>query len=103
MALSDSELTNRPRTAAVLGVLPAHIIKASGQSYCKHEQDTDRCDRNSTSIEGRRGKGLCPKSSTPLGGFAGEVYAWLEYVDPKREAGKFIQRITKETLRATEA
>ena len=29
--------------------------------------------------------------------------AWLVYVDPKHEAGKLIQRITKGTLRATEA
>ena len=41
--------------------------------------------------------------STPLGGFAREVAACLGYVDPKHEAGKLIQRITKETLRATEA
>ena len=41
--------------------------------------------------------------STPLGGFAREVAAWLGYVDPKHEAGKLIQRITKGTLRTTEA
>ena len=33
--------------------------------------------------------------------FAREVAAWLGYVDPEHEAGKLIQRITKETLRAT--
>ena len=32
-----------------------------------------------------------------------EIAAWLGYVDPKHEAGKLIQRMTKETLRATEA
>ena len=37
---------------------------------------------------------------TPIRGF---VAAWLGYVDPKHEAGKLIQRITKGTLRATEA
>ena len=31
------------------------------------------------------------------------VAAWLGYVDPKHEAGKLIQRITKGTFRATEA
>ena len=36
-------------------------------------------------------------------GFAREVAAWLEYVDPKHAAGKWLQRITKGTLRATEA
>ena len=37
--------------------------------------------------------------STPLGGCA----TWLEHVDPMHEAGKKLQRITKGTLRATEA
>ena len=52
------------------------------------------------------GERLYPKSwsgNTPLGGLAREVAAWLGYVDPKYEAGKLIQRITKGTLRATEA
>ena len=41
--------------------------------------------------------------STPIGGFAREVAAWLGYVDLKHEAGKLIQRITKGVHRATEA
>ena len=41
--------------------------------------------------------------STAHVGFAREVAAWLGYVDPKNEAGKLIHRITKGTLRATEA
>ena len=36
-------------------------------------------------------------------GLAREVAAWLVYVDLKHEAGKLIQRITKETLGAIEA
>ena len=54
----------------------------------------------------RDGERLYPKNwsgSTPLGGFARDVAAWLGYVDPKHEAGKLIQRITKGALRATEA
>ena len=35
--------------------------------------------------------------------FTREIAAWLGYVDPKHEAGKWIQPITKGTLRATEA
>ena len=31
------------------------------------------------------------------------VAAWVEYVDPKHEAGKLIQRIMRGTFRATEA
>ena len=31
------------------------------------------------------------------------VAAWVEYVDPKHEAGKLIQRIMRGTSRATEA
>ena len=38
-----------------------------------------------------------------LAGFAREIAAWLEYVGPKNEAGKHIQRITKGTLWATGA
>ena len=38
-----------------------------------------------------------------LGGFAREIAARLVYVDLKLEAGKLTQRITKGTLRATEA
>ena len=38
-----------------------------------------------------------------LGGFSREVAAWQGYVDPKHEAGKLMQRITKGTLRAAEA
>ena len=52
------------------------------------------------------GERLDPKSwpgGTPVGGFAREVAAWLGCVDTKHEAGKLIQRITKGTLRATEA
>ena len=52
------------------------------------------------------GARLYPKSwsgSTPIGGFTREVAAWLGYIDPEHEAGKLIQRITKGTLRATEA
>ena len=51
------------------------------------------------------GERLCPKSwsdNTPFGGLAREVAAWLGFVDPKHE-GKLIQRITKGTVRATEA
>ena len=52
------------------------------------------------------GERLFPKSwsgSTSVAGFARGIAAWLEYDDPKHEAGKLIQRITKKTLRATEA
>ena len=38
-----------------------------------------------------------------MGGLAREIAAWLGYVDPEHVAGKLIQRITKGTLRATEA
>ena len=52
------------------------------------------------------GERLYPKTwsgSTPLGGFAREIAAWLEYVDPKHKAGRLTQQITKGTIRATEA
>ena len=52
------------------------------------------------------GERLCPKSwsgNAPLGRLSREVAAWLGCVDPKHEAEKRIQWITKMTLRATEA
>ena len=58
------------------------VITESGQPCREHEQAEER---------------------TPLGGFPREIAAWVGYVDPKHEAGKLIQRITKGTLRATEA
>ena len=57
-------------------------------------------------LRSKDGERLFPKSwsgNTPLGGLAREVAAWLGYVDPKHEARKLIQRITKEALRTTEA
>ena len=65
-----------------------------------------RIDATGSRLRLKDGERLCPKSwlgSTTLGGFAREVAAWLRYVDPKHEVGKLIQRITKGTLRATEA
>ena len=49
---------------------------------------------------------LYPKSwseNTLLEGLALEVAAWLGYVDPKHEVGMLNPRMTKVTLRATEA
>ena len=54
-------------------------------------------------IEGRRTTPPEELGNTALGGLAREVAAWLGHFDPKHEAGKYIQRITKGTLRATEA
>ena len=65
-----------------------------------------RVDATGNRLRLKDGERLYPKSwsgSTSLGGFAHEVAACLGYVDPKHEAGKLIQRITKGTLRATEA
>ena len=47
----------------------------------------------------KEGERLYPKSwsgSTPIGGFAREVAAWLGYIDPAHEAGKLIQRSRRE-------
>ena len=65
-----------------------------------------RSDATGNRLRLKDGKRVNPKSwsgNTPLGGLAREVAAWVGYVDPKHEAGKLIQRITKGTLRATEA
>ena len=65
-----------------------------------------RSDATGSRLRLKDGERLYPKNwsgNTPLGGLAREVAAWLGYVHPKHKAGKLIQRITKGTLRATEA
>ena len=65
-----------------------------------------RTDATVSRLRLKDGERLYPKNwsgGTPIGGFAREVGAWLGYVDPKHDPGKMIQRITKGTLRATEA
>ena len=65
-----------------------------------------RIDATGNRLRLKDGERLCPKTwsgSTPLGGFAREIAACLGYVDPKHEAGKLTQQITKGTIRATEA
>ena len=63
-----------------------------------------RSDVTGSRLRLKDGERLYPKSwsGNTLGGLAREVAAWLGYVDPKHEAVKLIQRITKGTLRATE-
>ena len=64
-----------------------------------------RSDATGNRLRLKDGERLYPKSwsgSTPLGGLARKIAAWLEYIDPKHETGKLIHLITKGTLRATE-
>ena len=80
----------------------------STQSLANAIESIGRTRTEATAVRLRLkdGERLYPKSwsgTTPLGGFAREVAAWLRYIDPTHEAGKLIQRITKGTLRATEA
>ena len=118
--IRNSELANCPRTAAVLGELAAQWHKMMG-TLQRVEQEAvssqnianaienigrTRTDATVSRLRLKEGERLYPKSwsgGTPIGGFPREVAAWLGYVDPKHEAGKLIQRITKGTLRATEA
>ena len=112
----NSELTNCPRTAAVLGESAAQWQQTmeslprvqqeavSSQSLAKAIENIGRAraDAAASRLRWKDGERLYPKSwsgSAPIGGVA----AWLGFVDPKHEAGKVIQRITKGTLRATEA
>ena len=115
----NSDLTNCPRTA-VLGELAAQWQQMMG-TLQRIEQEAVSSQSLANAIESisrtrtdviagqlrlKDGERLCPKSrsgSTPVGGFAREVVAWLWYIDPDHVAGKLIQRITKGTLSATEA
>ena len=116
----NSELTSCPRTAAVLGELAANWQQMMGtlqrvEQEAVSSQSLDnaiesigrtRTEATPSRLRLKDGERLHPKSwsgSTPIGGFAREVAAWLGYIDPTQEAGKLIQRITKGTLRATEA
>ena len=118
--LLNSELTSCPRTAAVLGELAAQrqqmMVKlqrveqetVSSQNLASAIENLSktRSDVTGSRLRLKDGERLYPKSwsgNTPFGCLAREVAAWLGYVDPKHEARKWIQRITKETLRATEA
>ena len=65
-----------------------------------------RSDATGSRLRLKDGERLYPKSwsgKTRLGVLSREVAARLGYVDPKHEVRKLIQRITKGTLRATEA
>ena len=110
----NSELTNCPRTAAVLGDFSTQWqqmvgdsaasrtrdcdIAEPGHRYREHAQDTDRYNGKSTATEGRR----ATLSEEPVGQHitrrvrAREIAGWLRYVDPKPEAVKLMQQITKE-------
>ena len=116
----NSELANCPRTAAVLGELATQWQQMMGtlqrveqeavpsQSLAKAIKSIGRTRTEVTAgrLRLKDGERLYPKSwssTTPPGGFAREVAAWLGYIDPTPEAGKLIQQITKGTLRATEA
>ena len=106
-----SELTNCPRTAAVLGELAVQwrqmmgalqrveqeSVSSQNLAYAIDTLSKTRSDVTGSRLRLKDGERLHPKSwsgNTPLGGFAREVAAWL---------GKLIQRITNGTLRATEA
>ena len=65
-----------------------------------------RIDATGNRLRLKDGKRIHPKSwsdSTSLARFACEIAAWLRYVDPKHETGKFKQEITEGTFRASEA
>ena len=116
----NSEQANCPRTAAVLGELATQWQQMMGtlqriQQKAVSSQNMgnaiENIRRTRSEVTGGRlrlkdGERLYPKSwsgNTPPGGLAREVAAWLGFLDPKHEAGKLFQRITKGTLRATEA
>ena len=95
----NSELTNCPRTAAVLGELAAQWQQTMGtlqrveqeavssQSLANAIESIGRTRTEATAgrLRLKDGERLYPKSwsgSTPIGGFARDVAAWLGYIDP---------------------
>ena len=101
----NSEVTNCPRTAAVLRELATQWQQMMG-SLQRDEQETvspqhlakafenmtrTRIDMTGNGLRLKDGERLQKKSwsgSTPLGGCAREVAAWLGYVDREHETGK---------------
>ena len=103
------ELTNCPRTVAVLGELAAQwqqIMRTLQQveqettssqnlAYAIENLSRTRSDATGSRLRLKDGERLYPKTwsgNTPLGGLARRCWG---YVDPKHEAGKLLQRITK--------
>ena len=81
-------------------------VSSQIMAYAFENLSKTRSDVAGSRLRTKDGERFYPKSwsgNTPLGGLVREVAAWLVYVDPKHEAWKLIQRITKGTLRATEA
>ena len=100
------ELTNCPITVAVLGELAAQWQQMMGTlQRVEQEAVSSRSLANATENIGKTRTDATVirlrLGGTPIGGFEREVAAWLGHVDPKHEAGKLIQQITKGTLRAT--
>ena len=111
----SSELTNCPRTAAVLGEMAAQwqqmmgthqrveqeVVSSQSLANAVENINKMRIDATGGQLRLKDGERLYPKSwpgSASLAGFAREVAAWLACVDPKHEAGKLIQRTTKGAL-----
>ena len=77
-----SELTNCPPTACSTGRVGESLAKAVENMI------RTRTDSAGSRLRLNDGERLCPKNwsgSTPLGGFAREVAAWLGFVDPQHE------------------
>ena len=101
----NSELTNYPREklAAQWQQMMGTLQRVEQKAVQSLVNAIESIGRTRTEATGGRlrlkdGERLHRKSwsgSTPIGGFAREVAAWLGYIDPTREAGKLIQRITK--------
>ena len=91
---------------ATLQRVEQEIVSSQNMANAIENLSRTRSEVTGSRLRVKEGERLYPKNwsgNTPLGGLAREVAAWLGYVDPKHEAGKLIQRITKGTLRATEA
>ena len=89
----------------MMGTLQRVTVSSQILANAIDNMSKTRIDAMGSRLRLKDGERLYPKSwlrSTPLGGVACKVAAWMEYVDPKHEAGKLIQPITKGALTATE-
>ena len=111
--LLNSELTNCPRTVAVLGELAAQWQQV--RTLQQVEQETTSSQNLANAIENLsrtrseatgsrlRLKDVERLGNTPLGGLRERLLQGWDMSTGSTRRGKLIQRITKGTLRATEA
>ena len=89
---------HRQQMVETLQRVEQETVSSQSLANAVENMSKTRIDATGNRLRLKDGERLYLKSrsgSASLKGFAREVAAWLGYVDPKHEAGKMTQRITK--------